>query len=36
VVGTRIRCQVCDAVGHVNCGAAVPLYISHFSWNLMP
>jgi hypothetical protein len=36
VVGTRIRCKVCDAVGHVNCGAAVPLYVSHFAWDMMP
>ena len=36
VVGTRLRCNVCDAPGHVSCGAAVPLYVSHFVWDMMP
>jgi hypothetical protein len=36
VVGTRLRCNVCDELGHISCGAAVPLYISHFTWDMMP
>jgi hypothetical protein len=36
VVGTNLRCKVCGTVGHVNCGAAVPLFFTHFTWELMP
>jgi hypothetical protein len=36
VVGTRIRCNVCGAAGHYSCGANVPLYMTHYSWFMMP
>jgi hypothetical protein len=36
VVGTRIRCNVCGTVGHYSCGAAVPLYVTHYTWDMMP
>jgi hypothetical protein len=36
VVGTNLRCNVCGTVGHYSCGAAVPLYLTHFTWDLMP
>ncbi len=36
VVGTNLRCNVCGAVGHSSCGARVPLYIIHYSWEMMP
>jgi hypothetical protein len=36
VVGTRLTCNVCGAVGHYSCGAAVPLYVSHYTWDMMP
>jgi hypothetical protein len=36
VVGTNLRCNVCGAVGHISCGANVPLYITHYSWDMMP
>jgi hypothetical protein len=36
VVGTNLRCNACGAVGHYSCGANVPLYITHYSWELMP
>jgi hypothetical protein len=36
VVGTNLRCNVCGAVGHYSCGAAVPLYLIHYSWEMMP
>jgi hypothetical protein len=36
VVGTRIRCNVCGTVGHISCGANVPLYMSHYTWDMMP
>jgi hypothetical protein len=36
VVGTRLTCNACGAVGHVSCGANVPLYMTHYSWEMMP
>ena len=36
VVGTRITCNACGAVGHISCGANVPLYATHYSWEMMP
>ena len=36
VVGTRLRCNVCGTVGHYSCGAAVPLFYTHFTWDMMP
>ena len=36
VVGTRLRCSVCGTAGHYACGANVPLYVTHYTWNMMP
>jgi hypothetical protein len=36
VVGTNLRCNACGAVGHYSCGARVPLYVTHYTWNMMP
>jgi hypothetical protein len=36
VVGTNLRCNVCGAVGHYSCGARVPLYMTHYTWDMMP
>jgi hypothetical protein len=36
VVGTNIRCRVCGTAGHTSCGANVPLYVSHYTWDMMP
>src|SRR5580704_14798331 len=36
VVGTRLTCNACGAVGHYSCGARVPLYVTHYSWDMMP
>jgi hypothetical protein len=36
VVGTRIRCNVCGTAGHTSCGANVPLFATHYSWDMMP
>ncbi len=36
VVGTSLRCNACGAVGHYSCGARVPLYMTHYAWDMMP
>src|SRR5262249_22785954 len=36
VVGTRHRCNVCGTAAHISCGANVPLYMTHYSWDMMP
>jgi hypothetical protein len=36
VVGTSLRCNVCGTVGHYSCGVRVPLYFTHYSWEMMP
>ena len=36
VVGTNLSCNACGAVGHYSCGANVPLFATHYSWEMMP
>ena len=36
VVGTRLRCNACGALGHYSCGVNVPLFFTHYSWEMMP
>jgi hypothetical protein len=36
VVGTRLTRNACGAVGHTSCEANVPLYATHYSWEMMP
>ena len=36
VVGTSLSCNVCGMAGHYSCGANVPVYVNHYSWDFMP
>jgi hypothetical protein len=36
VVGTNLRCNACGAIGHYSCGANVPKFGTHYTWDMMP